>query len=76
MAEELEIIIQKDGKIEIQVRGVKGKACLNLTQKIEHQLGLVEKQELSSDYMLKPGLINKQHLMLTPFNSRDGEINE
>ena len=55
MAEELEILIQKDGKIEIQVRGVKGKTCLNLTQKIEHQLGLVEKKQLSSDYSLNPG---------------------
>jgi hypothetical protein len=66
MPGELEITIQKDGKIEIQVRGVKGKTCLNLTQKIEHQLGLVEKKQLSSEYSLNPTLINKQQLILKP----------
>jgi hypothetical protein len=66
MPGELEVIIQKDGKIEIQVRGVKGKTCLNLTQKIEHQLGLVEKKQLSSEYSLNPTLINKQQLILKP----------
>jgi hypothetical protein len=66
MPGELEIIIQKDGKIEIQVRGVKGKTCLNLTQKIEQQLGVVEKKQLSSEYSLTPTLINKQQLLLKP----------
>ena len=66
MPGELEVIIQKDGKIEIQVRGVKGKTCLHLTQKIEHQLGLVEKKQLTSEYSLNPTLINKQQLILKP----------
>ena len=71
MPGELEIIIQKDGKIEIQVRGVKGKTCLNLTQNLERQLGLVEKKQLSSEYSLNPNLIIKQQSILAPFNSKE-----
>jgi len=71
MPGELEITIHRDGKMDIQVRGVKGKTCLNLTQKIEHQLGLIEKKQLSSEYSLSPTLISKQKSILLPINSID-----
>lgn len=36
---EIEITINKDGQVEVQVRGVKGKACLDITKPIEDALG-------------------------------------
>ncbi len=37
--QEIEITINKKGQVEIHVRGVKGKACLDLTQSLEAALG-------------------------------------
>jgi Protein of unknown function (DUF2997) len=37
--EEIEVIIDKDGQVHIQVRGVKGTACLDLTSGLEAALG-------------------------------------
>ena len=37
--EEIEIIIDKDGHVRIEVRGVKGNACLDLTRDLEAALG-------------------------------------
>ncbi|NLG99016.1 MAG: DUF2997 domain-containing protein [Chloroflexi bacterium] len=37
--QEIEVVIGKDGKVEIQVRGVKGLACLELTKELEEALG-------------------------------------
>ncbi len=37
--QEIEITINKNGQVEVHVRGVKGKACLDLTQELEKILG-------------------------------------
>ena len=37
--QEIEITINKKGQVEIHVRGVKGKACLDLTKSLETALG-------------------------------------
>jgi hypothetical protein len=37
--QEIEVTIGKDGKVEIQVRGVKGLKCLELTKELEEALG-------------------------------------
>jgi Protein of unknown function (DUF2997) len=37
--EEIEVIIDKDGNVRIEVRGVKGTACLDLTRDLEAALG-------------------------------------
>lgn len=37
--QEIEIFIEKDGRVRIEVRGVKGKACLDLTRALEAALG-------------------------------------
>lgn len=37
--QEIEVIIGKDGKVELQVRGVKGLKCLELTKELEEALG-------------------------------------
>lgn len=37
--QEIEVTIGKDGQIQIQVRGVKGTKCLELTKELEEALG-------------------------------------
>ena len=37
--QEIEVIIGKDGKVMIQVRGVHGIKCLELTKELEEALG-------------------------------------
>jgi Protein of unknown function (DUF2997) len=37
--EEIEVTIDKDGQVHIEVRGVKGAACLDLTRELEAALG-------------------------------------
>jgi hypothetical protein len=55
--QEVELIINPNGQVEISVRGVKGTACLEITKSLEAALGnhLVERkmtaesQDISSD---------------------------
>lgn len=48
--EEIEVIIEKDGRVRIEVRGVKGDACLDLTQALEEALGgEVESREMTPE---------------------------
>jgi hypothetical protein len=37
--QEIDVFIEKDGQVRIEVRGVKGKACLDLTASLEEALG-------------------------------------
>jgi predicted amidohydrolase len=37
--QEIEVIIGKDGQVQIQVRGVQGVKCLELTKELEEALG-------------------------------------
>jgi hypothetical protein len=37
--EEIEVIIGKDGQVQIKVRGVQGTKCLELTRELEEALG-------------------------------------
>ena len=37
--QEVDVIIEKDGQVRIEVRGVKGPSCLDLTRGLEEALG-------------------------------------
>jgi hypothetical protein len=37
--QEIEVTINKDGQVEVHVRGVKGEACLEITRPLEQALG-------------------------------------
>jgi hypothetical protein len=37
--QEIDVYVQPDGNVKIEVRGVKGKKCLDITREIEEQLG-------------------------------------
>lgn len=48
--QEIDVFIEPDGSVRIEVRGVKGTACLDLTRELEAALGdQVESREMSPD---------------------------
>ena len=48
--QELEIQIAADGTVTIDVQGMKGSSCLDLTKDIEEALGLVLDREKKSSF--------------------------
>lgn len=57
--QEIEVFIDKDGKVRIEVRGVKGGACLDITAALEAALGgQVENRQLTPE--AQEGLLNQQ----------------
>jgi hypothetical protein len=48
--QEIEIFIDQEGKVRIQVRGVKGAACLDITKELEEALGgQIELREMTPE---------------------------
>lgn len=48
--QELEISIGPDGNVQIEVKGVKGGNCTDITKEIEEALGVVSAREYTSEY--------------------------
>lgn len=50
--QELEVFIGPDGKVSYEVRGVKGKKCIDITKELELDLGgeIVSREETSEMY--------------------------
>ena len=46
--------IRPDGRVEERVEGVAGKACQQITEEVESALGMVERQESTSEAFLQP----------------------
>lgn len=55
--QEIEITISKDGKVQVHVRGVPGKTCLDLTRPLELALG----EEILSREMTPESLDGLDH---------------
>lgn len=49
-SQEMEITISPTGEVQIQVKGVAGPQCLDLTKGLEQGLGTVEERKLTSEY--------------------------
>jgi hypothetical protein len=48
--QEIEVVIDEDGETQIEVRGVKGTSCLELTEDLEAALGgEVEEREMTPE---------------------------
>ncbi|HAZ45634.1 MAG TPA: hypothetical protein DDW76_30170 [Cyanobacteria bacterium UBA11369] len=46
--QEVDVFVEKDGSVRIEVRGVKGMSCLDLTQDLEAVLGgQIEAREMT-----------------------------
>ena len=48
--QEMEITIDKEGRIQVNVKGVQGTGCLALTRELENALGVVEHREFTAEY--------------------------
>lgn len=58
--QELEITIDKEGRVQVAVRGVKGEGCLGLTKNIENSVGTVEEREYTAEYYEQPVSVGDQ----------------
>ncbi len=48
--QEIDVFIDRDGQVRIEVRGVKGGHCLQLTRQLEEALGgRIQSRELKAD---------------------------
>lgn len=48
--QEVDVFVEKDGQVKIEVRGVKGMSCLDLTKDLEAVLGAqIEEREMTSE---------------------------
>ncbi len=47
---ELEIIIGKDGKLQVKIKGFPGKACMDSAKILEEALGPIQEEEHTSEY--------------------------
>jgi hypothetical protein len=52
--QELEITIDKDGKMQVAVRGVHGAGCLAATKNLENAVGAVEERTCTAEYYEQP----------------------
>lgn len=47
---EIDIEIDKDGRVRVHVKGAKGKACLKYAEFLEQMIGRIEDRELTAEY--------------------------
>jgi hypothetical protein len=52
--QELEITIDREGRVQVAARGVKGGDCLGLTKNIENAVGTVEEREYTAEFYEQP----------------------
>ena len=52
--QELEITIDKNGRVQVAVRGIPGEGCLTLTKNLEEAVGTVEERTYTAEYYEQP----------------------
>jgi hypothetical protein len=58
--QEIEVTIGKNGQVVVKVKGVKGRACLDLTKDLEISLGnLLEERTMTSEAGEQPSQLPK-----------------
>lgn len=61
--QQIEVFIDKDGNVRLEVRGMKGQACLELTRPLEEALGgQVETREMTPESLEQTGEQEQEHL--------------
>lgn len=62
---EFEIVISPEGKVEIEVKGVQGNSCTDLTRFLEEALGDIDERNFKAEYYVSPsgntGIQNQQY---------------
>jgi hypothetical protein len=57
--QELEITIDRNGRVQVGVIGVHGEGCLTLTKKIENAVGNVEERRFTAEYYEQPAEVSE-----------------
>jgi hypothetical protein len=52
--QEMEITIDREGRIQVKVRGAHGSDCLAMTKNIEEAAGVVEERRYTAEYYEQP----------------------
>lgn len=52
--QELEITIDKNGRVQVAVKGVRGAGCHALTKDLEEAIGTVEERNYTAEYYEQP----------------------
>ena len=60
--EEIKIIISKDGKVTIDVDGIKGSGCKKLTKTLEKKLGKTVKDKKKAEYYQEQNVEDQQSI--------------
>lgn len=57
--QEIDIFIEKDGQVRVEVRGVKGSSCLDITAALEQALGgqIAEREMTAESYEIAEELV-------------------
>ena len=62
---EFEIVISPEGKVNIEVKGVQGSSCTDLTRFLEEALGDVDQRDYKPEYYVQntgqSGIYNQQY---------------
>lgn len=62
--QEIDVIIEKDGQVRLEVRGVKGTSCLDLTRDLEQALGgEVEERQMTAESQEAPQGVQEQQYL-------------
>jgi hypothetical protein len=61
--QELEITIDRQGRVQVAVRGVHGEGCLALTKNIENAVGMVEEREYAAEYYEQPETVSDRQYL-------------
>jgi hypothetical protein len=61
---DMEIIITPDGQVKMEIKGMKGPACVPAIQKVAEKLGRVDTQNLKPEYYEKPATGTKDQTRL------------
>lgn len=57
---ELEIIIDENGEVHLDVKGIKGKGCMNIAEIIEQIIGKIRDRNNKPEYYEENVVINEQ----------------
>lgn len=52
--QELEITIDKEGRVQVAIRGIHGEDCIGLSKNIENAVGTVEDRTYTPEYYEQP----------------------
>jgi hypothetical protein len=58
----MNVTIMPDGEIKMQIEGIKGKKCLDISKGFEESLGEVTDRKFTSDYYAEQFLKTQNHL--------------